>query len=191
MPTMRAFDPAILPSDRESLHEYGVDYVSELSKHFQLETCTVQQEWASLLLVMQKNFQGKETSEVLKMLATNSTYQTLYPLFSKFASIALTLPVTNADSERGFSCMNRIKTTLRNRLTVSSLDSLLRISIEGPERTLFDFQRAVTMWSSKRHRRIYLCMFSTCVCMYMYFYTKSSLLLLASVGITDTMVGAL
>jgi hypothetical protein len=104
---------------------------------------------------MDRNFKQKETSDVLNILATNSSYQNLYPLFSKIASIALTLPVTNADSERGFSVMNRVKTVLRNRLTVSSLDSLLRISIEGPERTYFDFERAVTLWGSKRHRRIF------------------------------------
>ena len=157
MPIVRAFqfDPALLPSNEESLRDYGADYVSELAKHFQLDTCTPEQEWASLLIVLQKNFQNKDTSHMLKVLATNTSYQSVYHLFSKIASIALTLPVTNADSERGFSCMNRVKTILRNRLTVSSLDILLRISMEGPERTNFDFDRAVTLWSSKRHRRIF------------------------------------
>ena len=51
--------------------------------------------------------------------------------------------------------MNRIKTDLRNRLTVSSLDTLIRISTEGPERARFEFTRAVSKWASKRHRRIF------------------------------------
>jgi len=65
----------------------------------------------------------------------NDTLQTLYPLPSKHAQIALVLPMSNADSERGSTCMNRVKTDLCNRLTVSSWDTLLQISIEGPSLT--------------------------------------------------------
>jgi len=65
----------------------------------------------------------------------NDTLQTLYPLLSKLAQIAHVLPMSNADSERGFSCMNQVKTDFRNHLTVSSWDTLLRISIEGPSLT--------------------------------------------------------
>ena len=78
----------------------------------------------------------------MKSLSSNETLIVLYPIMSKFAQIALTLPVSNADVERGFSCMNRVKRELRNRLTVSSLDSLLCISIEGPEKD-FNFSAAV------------------------------------------------
>ena len=97
-----------------------------------------------------------EATDVMRMLALSKTYQTLYPILSKFAQIALALPVSKADSERGFSCMNRVKTELRNRLTVSSLDRLLRISIEGPDISQFDFFSAVTKWSSLRNRRIFM-----------------------------------
>ena len=39
----------------------------------------------------------------------------IYPILCKFSLVALTLPVSiNADTERGFSCMNRVKTELRN-----------------------------------------------------------------------------
>ena len=39
--------------------------------------------------------------------------------------------------------MNRIKTDLRNRLKTSTLDCLMRISIEGPCIAQFNFERAV------------------------------------------------
>ena len=51
--------------------------------------------------------------------------------------------------------MSRVKTDLRNRLTMSSLDTLLRISIEGPEQKDFDFSAAVSRWSGLRNRRIF------------------------------------
>jgi len=65
----------------------------------------------------------------------NDTLHTLYPLLSKLAQIALVLPMSNADSERGFTCTNRVKTDLRNCLTVSSWDTLLWILREGPRLT--------------------------------------------------------
>ena len=51
----------------------------------------------------------------------------MYPIICKFS---LNLPDSNADES------NRIE--LRNRLTVSTLENLLRISLEGPEND-FDF----------------------------------------------------
>ena len=51
-----------------------------------------------------------------------------------------------SNAERGFSSMNRVKIQLSNRLTVSSLDTLLRISIKGPDISQFDFSSAVTKW---------------------------------------------
>ena len=97
-----------------------------------------------------------DATDVLRILALNKTYRTLYPVLCKFVQIAITLPVSNADSERGFSCMNKIKTQLHNRLTVSSLDTLLRISIEGSDISQFDFSNAVTKWALLRNRRIFM-----------------------------------
>ena len=140
------------------MQKYGECYISELSHHYGIDDCSAQQEWANFRLVMKNSGSdhSMEATDVMRMLALSKTYQTLYPLLSKFAQIALALPVSNADSERGFSGMNRVKTQLRNRLTVSSLDTLLRISIEGPDISQFDFFSAVTKWSSLRHRRIFM-----------------------------------
>jgi hypothetical protein len=54
----------------------------------------------------------------LKVMATisgDSSFSSLYPTLSKLAAISLTLPISTADCERGFSTMNRIKTDPRNR----------------------------------------------------------------------------
>ena len=50
---------------------------------------------------------------------------------------------------------SKTKTTFkRNRLKTSTLDNLLRISIEGPELEDFDFDTAVNSWSAIRKQRI-------------------------------------
>ena len=66
--------------------------IEELSQHYCVDTCTALQEWASLWLIMQEQYStGKDTTDVLRLLAVNDTFQTLYPRLSKFAQIALTL----------------------------------------------------------------------------------------------------
>ena len=77
----------------------------------------------------------------------------MYPQISYLLSIILILPVSSVPCERGFSAANRIKTKLRNRLMVQSLDILLRISIEGPP---FDFTRALVLYKNIKQRRIFM-----------------------------------
>ena len=50
---------------------------------------------------------------------------------AKLIQIILVIPVTSVPCERGFSASNRIKTRLRNRLYIDTVDTLLRISLEG------------------------------------------------------------
>lgn len=114
LPVIKAFqvfNPQMLPTEGNPLEGYGEDYITELSHHYNVDTCTALQEWTSLRLIMQQEHYStdKDTTDVMKVLAMNDTFKTLYPLLSHFAQIALALPVSNIDSERGFSCMNRVK----------------------------------------------------------------------------------
>ena len=85
---------------------------------------------------------------------------------SRLASNALTIPVSTADCERGFSAVKQIKTDLRNRQKTETLDSLLRISVEGPDLDSFDFNKAATLWASQRNRRlkVQFCVFMNSMC---------------------------
>ena len=136
------------------LRSMEMTFASELCDHYHIDKCCGQQEWESLRSLMQNlKFKDKDARHILRMLSSSKTLCAVYPVLYKFAQIALTVPVSNADNERGFSCMSHVKTKLCNRLTVSSLDTLLRISIEGPE-TDFDFDSAIQKWSAKQNRRI-------------------------------------
>lgn len=81
----------------------------------------------------------------------------LFPNMNKLFVHALVLPVSTVDCER---CFKRVKTTLRNRMSTTTLDSLLRIRIEGPESADFNFAEAAKKWASIRNRRLFnLCVF--------------------------------
>jgi hypothetical protein len=61
---------------------------------------------------------------------------------------------TTCTCERGFSCMSRVKTTLRNRLTNTILQGLMMVSVHGPDDSEFDYRRAMTIWGKLRKRHI-------------------------------------
>ena len=73
---------------------------------------------------------------------------------SKLLVRGLLLPIATADCERGFSAMNHIKTSPRNRLKTETLEQLMFISIEGPPPNEFDFDRATDHWGRRGNRRI-------------------------------------
>ena len=79
---------------------------------------------------------------------------------SLLMEICLCGPFTNTILERFFSQMNLIKTTLRNRLTNESLNSLLRIRISGISLNGFHnnyLQRCVAYWFNNKNRRVTQC----------------------------------
>ena len=81
-------------------------------------------------------------------------YRDVFPHLSLLLAAGLVIPVTNAGCERGFSCQNRIMTTLRNRLSKEKIDCLMRISLEGPPMYQFNFKRAFCKWKEHKARRL-------------------------------------
>ena len=75
----------------------------------------------------------------------------MFSQLTKLAAIAALVPVSTAECERAFSSMKRVKTELRNRLKTSTLDCLMRISIEGPPSSDFNFERAADIWGGMRN----------------------------------------
>jgi hypothetical protein len=66
-------------------------------------------------------------------------------LSSLFQRVKL-LPISSAECERGFSCMNMNNTPDRNRLTVTSLCALIFIKVNGPRPIHFNPLPYVEQW---------------------------------------------
>ncbi|XP_077869109.1 zinc finger protein 862-like [Saccoglossus kowalevskii] len=73
------------------------------------------------------------------------SYGDVVPTLHQLASIALTLPISTADCERGFSVVGRVKTKLRNRLSQKILRCLLYLSAEGPATQEFNYSKAANV----------------------------------------------
>ena len=92
--------------------------------------------------------------QMFRLLCTDQSLRDMFPQLTKLSTIAALIPVSTAECERAFSSMNRIKTELRNCLKTSTLDCLMRISIEGPPLSVFNFERAADIWGGMRNRRL-------------------------------------
>ncbi|KAJ4946887.1 hypothetical protein JOQ06_008930, partial [Pogonophryne albipinna] len=72
--------------------------------------------------------------------------QTKFNNLGIFAQIYLTMAVSTAACERGFSCMKRVKSDWRSSLSTHNLTRLMFLTIEGPSLDTFDAKRAVLQW---------------------------------------------
>ena len=113
----------------------------------------VLKEWESFSVMLADHYTRVKPEEVFHDLASEKL-KDVYLQLACLASLGLTIPFSTADCERAFYSMKRVKTPLRNRLKTSTLDSLLTISIEGPDLEDFSFDQTLSTWTSIRNRRI-------------------------------------
>ena len=110
-------------------------------------------EWESFKRLIQA-YSNLSMAQMVSAMVTDSNLKQMYPELTKLATIAAVVPVSTAACERAFSAIKRIKTELRNRMKTSTLDCLMRISIEGPPIESFDFEKAADLWGGMCNRRL-------------------------------------
>ena len=92
--------------------------------------------------------------EVTHLLCSNKTQWRLCLRMPKLAQICCVISLHTADCERDFSQLNFVKTPLRNRMNERTLDSIIRIVVEGPPIKEFPFTEAVRLWAQRKKRRL-------------------------------------
>ena len=168
MASFTIFNPANLPKEEiesdedtetetKSFEEYGFDHVKALSKRFgraNISENEILTEYENFKHYMSDHLRNCKTHEILLKLTDNKSLKSLFPAMSFFAAAYKVLPPHTADCERDFSQLKLIKTILRNRMSETTLDALMRITVEGPKLQDFPFQRAVKLWAEKKSRRL-------------------------------------
>ena len=134
---------------------------TDISRIFGISQDDIQYEWR-MLRRLNDDLSSRAS---LVELATASDRAVLFPCFSLLARRILLMPIGTASVERSFSAMNRILNSDRCRLTPDHVDTLMRISIEGPTipdirdgtadevqtiETFFD--KAFEAWQRRPHR---------------------------------------
>ena len=148
----------------EALQDFGQEQLTTLADHFTpaiVDLERLQHEWelfknsASSTSSLPLDTMGAQ--QVMATIVQNDTLRSLFPNLYNLALIALLIPTSTADCERGFSALKRIKTPLRNRLGNKIAVQLMFIATEGPALLDFDFDAACNAWAAKRNRRIHVC----------------------------------
>ena len=101
------FDPSQIPAkSSESFSQYGEDKLEVLIQHFgeaYLDQTALHQEWIYMKQLLADSFSSLSIREVLEMTLKDTSLTTLVPQTCKLA--ALTIPITTADCECGFSAV--------------------------------------------------------------------------------------
>lgn len=93
----------------------------------------------------------------------NIYLKSAFPNILNLLVIFLTVPVTNAECERSFSCLKRLKTWLRSTIGQTRLYSLAICLINSSELKNLDVNKIIDIFASEKHRRmeffnnLYLC----------------------------------
>ena len=116
---------------------------------------TMLTEWSSLKLLISESY-GKAVPylDVWAAIFSLPAHSSKFSNILNIIELLLITPVSNAIVERMFSTMARMKPKLRNRMSRDKLDSLLRISEEGPQVKDYDPTAAIDHWYGQKKRRI-------------------------------------
>lgn len=128
-----------LKNEASALNLYGRNQIWKLSQfylsrneNFKLDKEMVLLEYHHLKMrLIQDSDQEKLKKDSLSYVLNEPYFQTGYETVIELLKIYAALPSSNAEVERGFSCMNRIKTKLRNKLSVGRMQDLIAISLNG------------------------------------------------------------
>ena len=107
-------------------------------------------EWAGFKMIITNSFSSNDIEIILPLLIQD--YSDIFPNIIKLIQIIYCIPFSSVECERGFSRQNKIKTKNRNLLATDTLDMLMRISLEGPESSKFDYNHAYVVWSNQKRR---------------------------------------
>lgn len=133
---------------------YGNEEVLWLVELFHLDQEMTQMELTGLRASISTripNYRDMETNMATTLVLKDELLRKKIPELSKLLQIALSLPVSTAICERGFSTQNVIKTLQRNRLNNGSLYVLLRIVANGPPPDEIDHRMSAKAWLASSH----------------------------------------
>lgn len=139
-----------------SSQDYGDNIIRTMWSRFGIDMEPELEEWGDFKQFSSDHQKKLKLRDVTHQLCTNETLRQLYPHMSKLAQICCVIPPHTADCERDFSQLKFIKTALRNQMKDKTLDSIIRIVIEGPPLHEFPFKEAVHLWAQRKNRRLRL-----------------------------------
>jgi hypothetical protein len=165
------FDPKEIPDDDSQLNLYGIKEIEFLGNFYGeikfvdgngfqeiIDRNQLFEEWRLVKYILQFNKSNElDFINFWKFIFdTDEDFSFNYPNVSLLVKISLIIPLSNANVERIFSQTKLIKSKLRNKMNLDTLDDHLMILLNGPEIEEFNFEKAYECWENKKNRRINL-----------------------------------
>uniref|UniRef100_A0A8C4ASG7 Uncharacterized protein n=1 Tax=Denticeps clupeoides TaxID=299321 RepID=A0A8C4ASG7_9TELE len=149
------FDPSTWPQEKQDLHIFGNITVCSILKKYEailhLDKDTTVTEWMRLKQAG-KRLGASSVYDLVQIV--NTSNPDAYSNINKVVKLSLTLPLSSAACERGFSHLNLIKTKYRSRLSHAHLSALLHIHLSKQTTETFDPKPAVDLWMETVNRRL-------------------------------------
>lgn len=129
-----------LPNDEASTRTYGITKIADINDYFKITNKDdIILQWQNLLLsiVISDNYCHIRTektsisafwSQLLKW--PEIIWDTE---IKRLVQTVLSIPISSAEAERGFSTMKYLRDSRRNRLVPKTLDAMMRIKLNGPD----------------------------------------------------------
>ena len=163
----KILSPSNMPVKQVGLRSWGVTELETILSHFgvdraigskvfpaMIDASAVKREFLAFKLQATTEWQDKTFRDLWTMVSWNPTLQLKYSNLLAIADIARIQCVSTAQCERAFSVQNCIKTKFRNRLQTRSLESIMRIALEGPADDVDVFLvEAIALWKNSRKFR--------------------------------------
>ena len=136
--------------------DFGDEEVDALADHFKPGLENLIEEWTSLKSDVYSSAKWEKDLATLTWADMNRLYGKKYHNILSLMDLILSLPVSTAECERGFSWLKRTKTDWRANLGATSLNDLMCCALESATVESFDPLPAVDLWtnSTQRARRI-------------------------------------
>ncbi len=147
-----ALDPSSLPDAVPDVFTFAPN-IMPLAKRFGMDELIVNNEYAQVLTSLLEDHGAEYCVH-----KANGTTITFWSHFlntntvpwgfniKQLVKIALTLPVSTADVERGFSFLMHTRYDRRSRLTAQHLNDILFLRINGPAIENFDARKYAKVW---------------------------------------------
>ena len=79
---------------------------------------------------------------------------TNFPTISNLWKAVLSIPASTVACERGFSRQNIIKDIRRTKLSLDTLDDLMRVSLTGIDSAMVEWDRVYEIWKDAKEIRL-------------------------------------
>ena len=133
--------------------------VMDLAEHFKLDGTSlwtefiVYQSFAKNLSIPKGQTAIKAAAQAILQPINKDAMSASFPIMSDLLARLVVLPSSSAEVERVFSSMKRIKIAQHNRLNTTTLDHLIRVSMEGNKVVEWEPLSALRLWGSWENRR--------------------------------------